>query len=559
MKQSSSTKPLTPTLAANLPAGRYATGTTGLSLIKRQTDKGSYRFRYTDPKSGTRLDKIIGHYPEMDLEAAREHCLGLRRLLESGQDLPDPRKEARVARAKHQQEKEKSRRTFLVVASEWLEDSEEKGVWTNNATGARVAFGYLKTYLYPVIGSLPIDKVTPQALYECLLPIWRTKHSTATKIRGMLYRIFRWARAVKLSTLESNPASMDGDLGVLLDQVSHGLPPPQNHAFCPVGEVPRLFRELNAVNTTPARLCMFLILTAGRAQAAREARWGEIDFDRKTWTIPLGHDKIKSPYRDRTIYLSDEAIELLRSLPRRPDSDLLFPNPDGRPYSNAVTTMVMHDLHEKRQKADGRGWIDPVKSSCAQAPSVITIHGTARATFRTWAKDDIAGNNRRFDQEAVELCLLHVKYDPWRGAYDRSLLINERRFIMAEWGRFCFQGLREDAERHNGSVLAMAVAKEEVAPVERPKPDSAPDMKASETPAPCGSASERQKEWEALKKKAVAKGIIPAPSGKSGVQAGGIMRRSTLERALGHAEHLARLERRRRQKEAAEARKAESR
>ncbi len=88
--------------------------------------------------------------------------------------------------------------------------------------------------------------------------------------------------------------------------------------------------------------------------------------------------------------------------------------------------------------ADGRGWVDPhIKNSDGQ-PSVITLHGTARASFRTWAKSDELGNNRRFDQEAVELCLLHAKKDIYRGAYDRANLEKERRQIMAAWGEYCF-------------------------------------------------------------------------------------------------------------------------
>jgi len=69
---------------------------------------------------------------------------------------------------------------------------------------------------------------------------------------------------------------------------------------------------------------------------------------------------------------------------------------------------------------------------------VITLHGTARASFRTWAKDDALGNNRLFDQEAVELCLLHAKRDTYKGAYDRTSLDKERRMVMAAWGKYCF-------------------------------------------------------------------------------------------------------------------------
>ena len=99
--------------------------------------------------------------------------------------------------------------------------------------------------------------------------------------------------------------------------------------------------------------------------------------------------------------------------------------------------MFLRGMHEARFARDGRGWVDPHEKNSKGEPAVITLHGTARATFRTWAKDDVSGNNRRFDQEAVELCLLHAKNDMYRGAYDRSRLDRERQLIMTTWGAYC--------------------------------------------------------------------------------------------------------------------------
>ncbi len=91
--------------------------------------------------------------------------------------------------------------------------------------------------------------------------------------------------------------------------------------------------------------------------------------------------------------------------------------------------MFLRGLHEKKFTEDGIGWIDPLtRRKKRESLCIITVHGTARATFRTWAKDDELGNNRKFDQEAVELCLLHSKNDAYNGAYDRAKLEKERRF-----------------------------------------------------------------------------------------------------------------------------------
>ena len=55
-----------------------------------------------------------------------------------------------------------------------------------------------------------------------------------------------------------------------------------------------------------------------------------------------------------------------------------------------------------------------------------------------FTKDDETGNNRKFDQEAVELCLLHSKNDAYNGAYDRAPLTKERQKIMQAWGEYCW-------------------------------------------------------------------------------------------------------------------------
>ena len=68
------------------------------------------------------------------------------------------------------------------------------------------------------------------------------------------------------------------------------------------------------------------------------------------------------------------------------------------------------------------GWIDKDKTTRTGKESIATQHGSARSTFRTWAKCDELANNKKYDQEAVELCLLHSRNDPYKGAYDRSKL-----------------------------------------------------------------------------------------------------------------------------------------
>ena len=92
-------------------------------------------------------------------------------------------------------------------------------------------------------------------------------------------------------------------------------------------------------------------------------------------------------------------------------------------------------MHARQKALDGTGWIDPDKSKREGKVCVITAHGTARSGFRTRAKDDRLGNNRRYDQEAAELCLLHCKASvDYVGAYEGARLSRERDRLLDVWG-----------------------------------------------------------------------------------------------------------------------------
>ena len=66
---------------------------------------------------------------------------------------------------------------------------------------------------------------------------------------------------------------------------------------------------------------------------------------------------------------------------------------------------------------------------------MITQHATARASFKTWAST--GENRKKFDSDAVELCMAHHLKDDYNGAYNRATLEAERREVMEAWGLYC--------------------------------------------------------------------------------------------------------------------------
>ena len=71
----------------------------------------------------------------------------------------------------------------------------------------------------------------------------------------------------------------------------------------------RLFDELDTNrNVQVGQVIRLLLYTGARKREILDARWDEIDFNRRLLTVPAARSKSKKP---RHIPLSDAAIELL--------------------------------------------------------------------------------------------------------------------------------------------------------------------------------------------------------------------------------------------------------
>lgn len=439
-------KPLTTLEIKHLKDGTFNVGVVPGLYIRKTNGKGYYFLRYTSATG--RHDYGLGTCETISLSEVRKKAFQLRIDIENGvcpvSNRMEAREQQRVQLQQAKEEKLRQRKTFENVAEQWLDTRVAANYWARNERGEFNTRRQLELYAYPLIGDIPINSLTPNVVLSCLSPIWQSKPSTAKKLKGTLFKIFRWAIAMGIRSNQENPADYNGSLGILLEPLSVDRKPAENFAACDIKEIPLLFSELRLLHSMSARACEFSILTAARSKAVRFATWDEFDLDNGIWNIPLDHDKVKSPFRDRTIYLSPQAIQLLNRLPHLTETNLVFFNSKFEIFSDTALTMCLRGLHENRLLRDGRGWIDPLKTQRMGKPAVITMHGTARASFRTWAKSDKLGNNRLFDQEAVELCLLHSKDDRYRGAYDRAGLEVERRKIMDAWGSYCFSDICND-------------------------------------------------------------------------------------------------------------------
>lgn len=180
-------------------------------------------------------------------------------------------------------------------------------------------------------------------------PLWETKTNTAQKALTYLRQIFNWSIALRIREDRENPADLRSALGVLLEPQKRNRREKENHAAISVEELPALYAALDKLQGTSPRACQFAILTASRSKAVRLATWDEFDLDNKTWNIPLEHDKMKQAKRDRTILLSDEAVQLLKDLPRYTGQTKVFLSNQMQTLSDMTMSMVLRRLHKKQK------------------------------------------------------------------------------------------------------------------------------------------------------------------------------------------------------------------
>lgn len=428
------TKLLTAAQIAKLPPGRRrALGgpVAGFSLRKRDWTSGQYVQRYTDPLTGVSTEITLCPFPLYTTLEALEKARNVMREVWDGHSP-----ESRTKKNRRLRREQKQRILLKDAVAEWIDFMVKDGAWATDSRSPRDIASYFKKYIFPTLGNKKLSTITVSQIADCLKPIWVDKHPTASKVRIYLERVFFWCIATERCPKLANPATKE-KLFPLLGHLDYKVPSGENFAACDIREIPRLCRELFELKTTAAWACLFAIYTASRSKAVRCMRWGDINFEKRTCRIPVNNDKKKEHLRNRTIYLSDAAVDLLRRQQLNSCSEYVFANRAGEVLTDAALLKVLRTLHNRRFEEDGVGWVDPQKIDLDCKDVRITLHGTARASFRTWCEEKEFGGKFCFNVKAIELNLLHQPRDMYRGAYSRSTMIEERQRIMNLWGKYC--------------------------------------------------------------------------------------------------------------------------
>ncbi|EFP5568981.1 integrase arm-type DNA-binding domain-containing protein [Escherichia coli] len=361
--------------------------------------------------SGKESRIALGAYPAISLSDARQQREGIRKMLALNINPVQQRAAVRGSRTPE--------KVFKNVALAWHKSNRK---WSQNTADRLLAS--LNNHIFPVIGNLPVSELKPRHFIDLLKGIEeKGLLEVASRTRQHLSNIMR--HAVHQELIDTNPAANLG--GVTTPPVRRHYP------ALPLERLPELLERIGAYHqgrelTRHAVLLMLHVFI--RSSELRFARWSEIDFTNRVWTIPATREpiigvrysgrgaKMRMPH---IVPLSEQSIAILKQIKDiTGNNELIFPG-DHNPYKpmceNTVNKALRVMGYDTKKDICGHGFR-------AMACSALMESGL-------WAKD------------AVERQMSHQGRNTVRMAYIHKAEHLEARKTMMQWWSDYLEACRE--------------------------------------------------------------------------------------------------------------------
>jgi integrase len=259
------------------------------------TPAGNKLWRYNYAFFGKQRTFAIGSYPQTSLKDARQARDNAVEDLKSGIDPVMRRKEDKLlARFRNAQ-------TVESVFREWHTQFED--TWTDKT--AKTILRRLEIYIFPHLGNVPIDKVTPQMLLACLQRAEKKSRDVAERLLKYCYKAFLYAK----NTGRKNDDPTQG-LIYSLKRYKRG-----HYPAIDINELPILLEAMESEDRRIHRQTFLglrlLMLTAVRTNELVKMRWSEIRLEDAQWIIPAERMKMK---QDHIVPLSKQSIKIFEEL-----------------------------------------------------------------------------------------------------------------------------------------------------------------------------------------------------------------------------------------------------
>jgi integrase len=400
----------------------------GGGLFFRSTGKaqGKWAFKFTSPDLDYRASQAakgrksvqremgLGTYPAVSLAAAREKAAEARTLLAKGIDPLQANRKAEEEAQERAIELKRAASVKAVTFGSYADDVLLPCVLPEFSNPAHIQ-QWKATFATDAaaLREMPLATITRDHVLAVLLPIWSVKNETANRSRQRIERLF--AHAIQNGHYKGdNPASWR--------QFDATLPSPKkqprHHPAIPHEDIAPFVTaiRLKQKDSMAALLLEWITLSACRTSEARLAVWGEINLERKIWSIPAARMKMR---RDHVVPITERMMEVLsdakkrtRRLPEGQEPEAhshIFLTERGQPLSEMAALMLMRRMEKFKD---------------------YTAHGL-RATFKGWA-----ATMTEHPRELIEEQLAH-QLGAVERAYMRQSAHERRRPMMEEWSTYC--------------------------------------------------------------------------------------------------------------------------
>lgn len=373
----------------------------GLCIEVRSTGKKYWRFRYRFLNKPQML--TIGQYPEISLSYARSKTIELREQLAKNIDPISIQKQEKLDAIQSQAE------VFRVLAQEFC--NHKKNYKSDNWLYIRNLAYDLD--IFPLIGDKPIKDITSVDIKNIMdNSIKRvsksgkgTGENKAILIRQLIAEVMQYA--IISGRLNNDPTyALRGYIQTPDTENAQPVKSTDRKLI-----MPRINNYSGSISTKNALKA--LIYTMLRTIEIRRGLKEYIDFESRTWTIPIaskseilaGKRNMKKN-RIHIVPLSDQVIDILKAqFAAYPDSPYIFPGVNNN-------TMIGPTTLNQAFRNMGLGH--------------ITMHD-----FRATASTDL--NEANYNSNWIELQLAHVKGDKVKATYDHAKWLTDRRQMMQDW------------------------------------------------------------------------------------------------------------------------------
>ena len=371
----------------------------GLYLLVNPGGSRLWYLKYRINGKESRLG--LGAYPDVSLAYARQQRDGIRKLLAQNINPAQQRIADKAARSPE--------KTFKHVAMSWHKNNR---TWSENHSARLLAS--MNNHIFPKIGHLPVTELKARHFIDLLKGI-ETKGllEAASRTRQHLCNIMR--HAVHQGMIEHNPAAnLEGIIS----------PPVKRHyPALSLERLPELLSRIDGYHQGRelTRLAVSLTLHVFiRSSELRFARWTEISFRNKIWTIPATREPIPGVrYSDRgakmraqhIVPLSQQAIDILKKIREISGAQaLVFPsirNPSKPMSENTVNKALRLMEYNTKEDVCGHGFR-------AMACSALIESGIC-------------------SKDVVERQMSHQERNSVRAAYIHKAEHLEARKAMMQW------------------------------------------------------------------------------------------------------------------------------